>query len=247
MPNPSARKLEQFCRLSGEDRSLLSRLSSARVRALGSRADVIREGERPRDIKIFLSGWACRYKQMENGRRQIIAYLLPGDLCDLNIFILGEMDHSIGTITPVTFAEISRDAFQEIPLNFPRVMQALWWESLVNAAVQREWTVNLGQRSAIERVAHLICELFLRLRSVGLTQGNICEWPVTQIELADTTGMTSVHASRTLQELRNQGLVRLRDRHLTIPDLSNLMQLAMFNPNYLHLREPARLGAEVIE
>jgi CRP-like cAMP-binding protein len=106
---------------------------------------------------------------------------------------------------------------------------------LVNAAVQREWTVNLGQRSAIERVAHLICELFVRLRNVGLTEQNTCEWPITQIELADSTGMTSVHASRTVQELRNLGLVSLRDHHLTIPDLKSLMRLALFNPNYLHL------------
>jgi CRP-like cAMP-binding protein len=235
MPNPIARRLELFCRLSAEDRSVLSRLSSARVRQLGSREDLIREGDRPRDVTLFLSGWACRYKQIEDGRRQIIAFFLPGDLSDLNVFILREMDHSIGTVTPVSVAEISPEVFEEITLHHPCIVQALRWESLVNAAVQREWTVNLGQRSAIERVAHLICELFVRLRSVGLTEQNTCEWPITQIELADSTGMTSVHASRTVQELRNLGLVSLRDHHLTIPDLKSLMRLALFNPNYLHL------------
>jgi CRP-like cAMP-binding protein len=158
------------------------------------------------------------------------------------------MDHSIGTITPVTVAEVSREAFEETGLKHPRVVQALWLENLMNAAVQREWIVNLGQRSGLERIAHLICELFLRLRSVGLTQRNTCAWPITQIELADTTGMTSVHVSRTLQELRNRNLVRLKDHLLTIPDLKALMRLAMFNSNYLHLpREGAYLVANAVE
>lgn len=246
--NPIVRKLELFTRLSEEDKAILGRLATAHVRQIGAHEDVISEGDSPREINLFLSGWACRYKQMEDGRRQIIAFFLPGDLCDLNVFILREMDHSIGTITPVSVAEISREAFDEIAFHHPRVMQSLWWESLVNAAVQREWTVNLGQRSATERIAHLICELFLRLRSVGLTRENTCEWPITQVELADTTGMSAVHVSRTLQELRNLGLISLKDRHLTLPDLEGLMQLAMFNPNYLHLqREGAYLDANKSE
>jgi CRP-like cAMP-binding protein len=248
MSNPIIRKLELFSRLSTEDKAILTRVASGRVRHVGPREDVIHEGDHPRDINLFLAGWACRYKQLEDGRRQIIAYFLPGDLCDLNVYILREMDHSIGTITPVMLAEISREVFDEIMLNHPRVMQALWWESLVNAAVQREWTVNLGQRSATERVAHLICELFLRLRSVGLTQEHVCEWPITQAELADTTGMTAVHVNRTLQELRSLGLIELKDRHLSIPKFGSLMELAMFNPNYLHLQhEGAYLDANRME
>jgi CRP-like cAMP-binding protein len=235
MSDPIAQKLELFGPLSEEDRSALSRFSRARLRQFASHEDVIREGDRPRDLYLFHSGWACRYKQMEDGRRQIIAYALPGDLCDLNLFLLGQMDHSIGTITSVTVAQVSRDAFEEFALNHPRVVHAFYWENLVNAAIQREWTVTLGRRSAIERIAHLVCELFLRLRSVGLTLTNAFEWPITQVELADTTGMTSVHASRTLQELRHLGLVRLKDRFLIIADLRRLMQVAMFNPSYLHL------------
>jgi CRP-like cAMP-binding protein len=236
MTNPVIRKLELFTRLSTEDKALLGRLASARVRSFASREDVIREGDAPRDINLFLSGWACRYKQMEDGRRQIIAFFLPGDVCDMNIFILKEMDHSISAITPVTVAEVSREAFEEVILQYPRVIQALWWDSLVNSAIQREWTVNLGQRTAAERIAHLICELFLRLHSIGLARANTCEWPITQIELADTTGMSSVHVSRTINELRNLGLIVLRDRQLTVSDLPGLMRLAMFNSNYLHLQ-----------
>jgi len=234
--NPVVRKLELYTRLSADDKAALERLATARVRQFGSREDIVREGDTPKDVFMFLSGWACRYKQLEDGRRQIIAFFLPGDLCDLNVFILREMDHSVSAITPVTLAEVSRETFDETLLNRARVTQALWWESLVNAAVQREWTVNLGQRTAAERIAHLICELFLRLHSVGLARSNTCDWPITQIELADTTGMSSVHVSRTINELRNLGLIVLRDRQLTVSDLPGLMRLAMFNANYLHLQ-----------
>ena len=234
--NPVVRKLELYTRLSADDKAALERLATARVRQFGSREDIVREGDTPKDVFMFLSGWACRYKQLEDGRRQIIAFFLPGDLCDLNVFILREMDHSVSAITPVTLAEVSRETFDETLLTRPRVTQALWWESLVNAAVQREWTVNLGQRTAAERIAHLICELFLRLHSIGLARSNTCDWPITQIELADTTGMSSVHVSRTINELRNLGLIVLRDRQLTVCDLPGLMRLAMFNANYLHLQ-----------
>jgi CRP-like cAMP-binding protein len=236
MTNPVVRKLELFTRLSVDDKAMLNRLASARVRQFNPREDIMREGDAPRDINLFLSGWACRYKQMEDGRRQIIAFFLPGDLCDMNVFILREMDHSISAVTPVTVAEVSRETFDELALSHPRVVQALCWESLVNASIQREWTVNLGQRTAAERIAHLICELFLRLHSIGLARANSCEWPITQIELADTTGMSSVHVSRTINELRSLGLIVLRDRQLTVSDLPGLMRLAMFNSNYLHLQ-----------
>ena len=244
MTNAVARKLELFTRLSADDKAILSRLASARVRQFNAREDIIREGDAPKDINLFLGGWACRYKQLEDGRRQIIAFFLPGDLFDMNLFILKEMDHSISAITPVTVAEVSRESFDELMLNHPRIVHALWWDCLVNAAVQREWTVNLGQRTAAERIAHLICELFLRLHSIGLARANTCEWPITQIELADTTGMSSVHVSRTINELRNLGLIALRDRQLTVSDLPGLMRLAMFNSTYLHLQhEGAYLDA----
>ena len=248
MTNPIIRKLELFTRLSADDKTALDRLASARVRSFGAREDIVREGETPHDLYIFLTGWACRYKQMEDGRRQIISFLLPGDLCDLNVFILREMDHSICAITPVTLAEVTREAFEEMTLKHPRVMQALFWDNLVTSAIQREWTVNLGQRNATERIAHLICELFLRLRSLNLVELNACDWPITQIELADTTGMSSVHVSRTLSELRSLGLIVLKDRQLTVVDLPGLVQLSMFNPNYLHLQhEGAHLDASETE
>lgn len=242
--NPLIRKLEQFIRLSSEEKRAIERVAGERVRRLGPREDVIREGDRPRDVNLVLAGWACRYKQLEDGRRQVVAVFVPGDLCDLNVFILREMDHSIGAITPVTIAEIARGRIEEMTLGHPRITQALWWDTLVGAATQREWTVNLGQRTAFERIGHLLCELFLRLRAVGLTDGEACEFPLTQAEIADATGLSTVHVNRTLQELRAAGLVVLKGKVLTLPRLDALMGACLFNPNYLHLdREGSHLDA----
>ncbi|MBU6464468.1 MAG: Crp/Fnr family transcriptional regulator [Bradyrhizobium sp.] len=238
------RKLEQFVRLSPADRVVLARASSDRVRKFGPRVDITREGDRPRDVHLILSGWACRYKQLDDGRRQVVSFFLPGDMCDLNVFILKEMDHSIGTITSVTIADLSRDFFDEISAGYPRIATALWWETLVNAAIQREWTMNLGQRTASERMAHLLCEIFFRLRLAGLTEGLTCEFPLTQADLADATGLSKVHVNRTLQELRAADLVILRGKVLTVPCLERLMSSGLFNPNYLHMdREGSQLDA----
>lgn len=214
------------------------------MREIPPRRDIVREGEKPRCVNVVLDGWACRYKQLPDGRRQVVSFFLPGDLCDANVFILKEMDHSIGAITKVRYAEISPADFEELIAQSPRITQALWWHELVVAAVQREWTTNVGQRTAFERIAHLFCELFLKLRQVGLTDGTSCDFPLTQIDIADATGLTSVHVNRTLQELRREGLIELANKRLTIPDLAALMNVSMFNPNYLHLNhEGAHLDA----
>jgi len=219
---------------------MLTRASSQRVRNFAARVDISREGDRPRDVHLILSGWACRYKQLEDGRRQIVSFFLPGDMCDLNVFILKEMDHSIGTITQVTIADLSREFFDEISAGYPRIATALWWETLVNAAIQREWTMNLGQRTAYERMAHLFCEIFFRLRLAGLTDELSCDFPLTQADLAEATGLSKVHVNRTLQELRAANLVILKGRLLTVPSLERLMDAGLFNPNYLHMEHEGR-------
>ncbi|MCT8266278.1 Crp/Fnr family transcriptional regulator [Afifella sp. JA880] len=234
------RKLEHFTRLSPEDKSELTRIASERVRSLPAHQDVIREEEKPRVVNLVLEGWACRYKHLEDGRRQIISFFMPGDLCDLNVFILKRMDHSIGTLTDVKIAEISQETLEAMGLAYPRILQALWWDALVSAAIQREWTVALGQRNATERLAHLFCEIFCRLRCIGLTEGSSCPLPLTQIELGDATGLSFVHINRTLQDLRRDGLIKLNRRRLVIPDLEALMRVGLFNPNYLHLDHEGR-------
>lgn len=245
MSNPFIRKMENFTRLSDADRSFLTDMVAANVRRLGAREDIICEGDEPRYVNVVLKGWACRYKQLQDGRRQIIAFFLPGDLCDPHVFTLRRMDHAIATLTPVTLARVTQDAIETMTAKSPRIAETLWWEMLLTAAIQREWTVSLGQRLASERLAHLFCELFLRLRAIGLTEGSSCDLPVTQADLADTLGLSSVHVNRTLQELRATGHITWKGKRLTIHDLPALMALALFDAAYLHLeREGAHLDAE---
>lgn len=232
--------LEAFVKLSEEEWASLKRVTSKSVRDISARRDIVREGEKPTAVNVVIEGWACRYKQLPDGRRQIVSFFIPGDLCDTNVFILKEMDHSIGAITNVQIAQIAPSDFEMLMNKSPRLTAALWWHELVTAAVQREWTTNVGQRTAAERLAHLFCETFVRLRVVNMTNGNSCEWPLTQYDLAEATGLTAVHVNRTLQDLRRQGLIELQGRRLVIPDLDRLMTAGMFNPNYLHLDHEGR-------
>ncbi len=244
MVSPLSLRLEAYTKLSQDDRAIIDRLSRRGMRDVAARRDLIREGDKPTSVFLIMEGWACRYKQLPDGRRQIVALFVPGDVCDMNAYILKEMDHSIGAITAVKVAEIGRDDFEQLMQDHPRITQALFWDELVTVSVQREWTLNVGQRTAYERIAHLLVELFLRLRAVGLTNGNSCDFPLTQVDLADATGLTAVHVNRTLQELRRQGLIELKGRTLTISDLDALKNAAAFNDNYLHFdREGAHLDA----
>lgn len=229
-----ALRIEAYAKLSQEDRASIDRLSRRNVREVPPRRDVLREGDAPRSLLVLLEGWACRYKTLPDGRRQIVDLLLPGDIFDPNIFILGKMDHSVAAITPLKLAEIGQGDFQRLMAEHPRIAQALSWNELVTVSIQREWTLNVGQRTAYERLSHFLCEMFFRLRAVGLTSGNSCDFPLTQTDLADTTGLTAVHVNRTLQDLRRDGLVELQARKLTIPNLQALMRAGTFNPNYLH-------------
>ncbi|MGN6278925.1 MAG: Crp/Fnr family transcriptional regulator [Sphingomonas sp.] len=233
-----ALKLQRFAPLSQADLDAIAQICRQTVRTARARRDLIREGDTPHHVKLVVDGWAFRYKMLPDGRRQIVSFLLPGDLCDLNVFLLDEMDHSICALTPVTYAEMPRNLVEHMCTHRPAISRALWMESLVVAAIQREWTVSLGQRTARERIAHLFSELFERLDSVHLTEDDRCEMPLTQIDLAEATGMTAVHVNRTLQELRRENLIALNNRILTIPDLPALHRIAMFNPSYLHHLNP---------
>jgi CRP-like cAMP-binding protein len=236
---PVASKLEAFTRLSADDRQGLVQ-ASRNFRYVDARRDVISEGDKPHHVHLVLDGWACRYKQLPDGKRQIVSLFVPGDFCDLNVYILKYMDHSIGAITRLKVAMITPDEMTALTAERPRVTQALWWNELVTTAIQREWTVNLGQRSAYERLGHLLVELYLRLATVGRAAGGRCDFPLTQNDLADATGLTSVHVNRTLQELRRDGLIELERKQLRILDLDRLMDASMFNENYLHLDHEGR-------
>jgi len=234
MNNPLLRKLANFTALSKEEsRAVVDACKD--TREVAAHEDVIAQGDRTGGVKLLLEGFACRYKTLEDGRRQIVAFFVPGDLCDLRVFILKRMDHSIGAIASSRVATISPDNVLTLMRNYPTLTTALWWSTLVEEAIAREWILNVGQRNALERMAHLFCELLYRFRAVGLNQGMSCTLPLTQVELAESLGLSSVHVNRTLQALRRRKLITLDAGTLTLRDLPALEELSLFNPEYLHL------------
>jgi CRP-like cAMP-binding protein len=234
-----ASKLEAFTRLSSDDKAALAEVSN-NVRFVDARRDLISEGDKPRHVHLILDGWACRYKLMPDGKRQIVSFCLAGDFCDVNAFILRYMDYSVGALTRLKLAKITSEDMTRLINTHPRIAQALWWHELVVAATQREWTLNVGQRNAYERIAHLLVEIYMRLEAVGRAQDGRCDFPLTQNDLAQATGLTAVHVNRTLQELRRDRLIELDRKRLQILDLERLMEVSMFNPNYLHLDHEGR-------
>lgn len=228
------RKLEIFTELSEEEKRALQD-AAGQIRSYGAHEDLVREGEMSGGVPVVISGFACRHKMLPDGRRQVIGYFLPGDMCDARVFILKKMDHTITTLAPTTTCLLPRDAILDLTSRFPRVTRAFWWNTLVEEAIVRQWLVNVGQRTALERLAHLFCEIHMRLQVVGLATPGGCELPVTQSELADTVALSTVHVNRTLKELRRVGLVSMSGKSLTIHDLPGLRALAMFDPDYLHL------------
>jgi CRP-like cAMP-binding protein len=232
-------KLEAFAKLSEDDRSALAK-ATRNVRFIEPRRDLISEGDKPRFVHLVLDGWACRYKQLADGKRQIVSLFVPGDFCDIDAYFLKRMDHSIAAITRLKVAMITPDEMAALTSERLRITQALWWHELVSAAVQREWTLNLGQRSAYERLAHLLVELYTRLNVVGRAKDGRCDFPLTQNDLADATGLTAVHVNRTLQDLRRDQLIELERKQLHIIDLPGMMDASMFNPIYLHLEREGR-------
>jgi CRP-like cAMP-binding protein len=180
------------------------------------------------------------YKHLHDGRRQTMAYLLPGDACDLAVFGLPVLDHSLATIGSARIAEVPARQMQDLLDRHPRLARGFAWARVVAEAIGREWLVNLGQRSAAEKLAHLLCELSLRATSVGLCVDGRCPLPLTQIDLASTTGMSIVHVNRTLQDLRGRGLVSIEGRQLRILAPARLRDMAQFDDTYLHLGRPRR-------
>jgi CRP-like cAMP-binding protein len=232
--NSLIEKLKAFADLSAADLEWLTAIShkSAEVAA---NIDLISEGDLPNEVFLILDGFAYRYKMTPEGKRQIFAYLVPGDFCDLHVALLKEMDHSIGTLSACKVVKIPTRTVVDLTDNHPTLARAFWWCSLVDEATLREWLVNVGQRSAVQRIAHLFCELHVRLEAVGLAKGGAFKLPITQMELADTVGLSNVHVNRSLKALREAGLLMFRGSSVAISNVEHLKQFASFNPNYLHL------------
>jgi CRP-like cAMP-binding protein len=228
-------KMEQFTRFSDTEKRRLDQLVSERQMRHELGEDIIAEGDHAPHCHVVLTGLACRYKILPDGERQIMAFLVPGDLCDAEIFILKEMDHSVSALTPTTTALISGDTMKQLLREGSGMAEALWWGTLTDLGVLRERIVDHGRRDARERIAHLLYEMLVRYRMVGLTFDDVFEFPITQTELADATGLTPVHVNRTLQGLRAEQLIEWKGGTVTIMDSMRLRKLAGFNPNYLHL------------
>ena len=205
------------------------------VRTLEPRHSIIRAGDRPNHVHLMIKGWACWDQVLDDGTRQITAFMIPGDFCDTHITLLAEMDHDINTLTEAQVAYIPRDVMIELT-NRPAIAKAMWWASLVDEAVLRAWIVNLGRRHALERIAHLICELHARLVNVGMGGSDRFELPLTRTVLAVALGLTNVHVNRVLRTLREDGLVMSDNDRVVVVDITALQELAGFDPNYLHLR-----------
>ena len=233
MDNVLIRKFERLSPLSLEEKALLT-LATEKSYRVGPHRDIIVEGQVPNVVHLIVSGMACRQKITETGNKQIVAYLLPGDFCDLHVFILDQMDHTISTITECQIVDIPRDTILRLTER-PAIARALWWATLVDEGTLREALVNLGQRHAEARMAHFLCEMLMRLDAVGLASNNSLELPVTQVDLGETLGLSTVHISRTLQKLRGRNLITMNRKNVVIINLIGLKACCGFNPNYLHL------------
>ena len=223
--------------MSDADRAVLERINvNSRYVAPGT--DLVREGDKPDGVVLVMDGMACRHKHRANGARQIMAYLVPGDTGDLDVALLDEMDHTVTTFSACKVVCIPPETVADL-LQHPRIARALRMSTLIDEATLREWLVNVGRRSAVERIAHLFCELLVRMEAVDLASGNSFDLPITQVDIADTTGMSGVHVNRSLMELRRQGLIELQSRRLMILSLPRLRMLAEFKANYLHIGDRA--------
>ncbi len=227
-------RLQQFCPLGSEERLALATTLST-DRAFAPREELL-PGHRAGDgIHLIVEGFACRCKLLPDGRRQILGLLLPGDLCDLRLLLLGRLDHSIGALSAVRASLVSPPALAAAMDRHPRLARALWWLTAVEESITHEWLLNVGYRTAYERVAHLLCEVYWRLEAVGLAHDNQCRFPLTQTELGDAVALSAVHINRTLMGMRRAGLVRLHGGRLELLDRRALQAAGGFDPSYLHL------------
>lgn len=228
------KKLKQRAAISAEDERAIRGLV-AETRRYGHDEFVIRAGEALNCSLLLLDGWLFRSKDLPSGDRQVLEIHVAGDFADLHGFTLKRLDHDVTSVTECTIAVVPHDRLRELSERNPHLTRVYWMSTNIDAAISREMVLSLGQRSAISRMAHLFCELHVRLGVVGKTRGNTFDFPLTQRELSECLGLTVVHVNRTLQELRRNGLVETENRQITILDKRGLEAVAEFDPGYLHL------------
>ena len=227
------RRLERRAPLAEADRRALRSLPHT-DRRIGPGGHIVRDGDRADTCALLLSGFAYRYKLTGEGGRQIISLHMAGEFVDLQHTFLGVADTSVQTLTQADAAFIPRTALEELSLANPAIAKALWIDTLIDASIFREWVVNVGRRDSRARVAHILCEFSLRLEAAGLAKDHVYELPMTQEQLADAVGLTSVHVNRVLKQLGDEGLIDRDRRSIRIVDWTRMRQVGDFNERYLH-------------
>ena len=233
---PLLRKIESWMFLNEEDRDALLALPHA-LKTIEASHFIVREGDKPTHCCLIVSGLAYRHKVVATGARQILSIHMRGDIVDLQNSLLGTADHNVQALTQARVAFIPREAVMKLAFDRPAIGQALWYDTLVDGSIFREWIANVGRRDARTRIAHLLCEFALRLEAAGL--GNHIEWelPMTQEQIADCTGLTPVHVNRMFKNLGSDGLISRTKRSVTINDWKALAETGDFESSYLHLPE----------
>ena len=228
------KKLRRRTEISQEEERAI-RDAVSETRQVAADQILIRSGQPLTSSLMLLDGWIARGKDLAGGERQVTELHVAGDFADLHGYTLKRLDHDLVTLSECTIAVVPHDHLKAITERYPRLARIYWFSTNVDAAITRELALSLGQRSAISRMAHLFCELHVRLSEVGLSHPDGFEFPLTQRELSECLGLTVVHANRTIQELRRRGLVILENRRLTILDRRGLEGVAQFDPSYLCL------------
>ena len=221
-----------------EERAIRGAVSE--VREFPADKTIIRAEQELSASTLLLDGLMCRYKDLRDGQRQITELHVAGDFADLHSMTLKRLDHNVMTLTPCRAAIVPHDRLKAITEQHPHLTRLYWFSTNMDAAIHREWAVSLGRRAALSRVAHLFCELYVRLEIVGLADDTGYALDLTQTDLAECLGLTSVHINRTLKELRERGLVEFRGGRVTVHDRAGLERAAEFNPSYLYLERRRR-------
>jgi CRP-like cAMP-binding protein len=198
------------------------------------------EGDQPQVLQVVLDGLACRYKILPDGRRQILAFLVPGDPCDPHVFGMPRIDHNLATLAPSLIASVPRQEIESALADRPALARAFWFSLLLDISVLREWLVNVGRRNAYERMAHLLWEMYLRHAIVGKVSQDAFHLPLTQADLADALGLSTVYVNKTITRLRASGIIETDRRQIRILKPDELSGIAGFDGSYLHQPHAAK-------
>ena len=230
-------KLERRTPLSPAARAAFVALQ-CREREFPTYRDIVREGERTTHSCIVKSGLVSRYKTLRSGARQIVSFHIAGDMIDLQSLLVVIADHGIRTHVPTVICEYAHADLFRLATEFPELARAFWFDTLIDASIFREWTLNVGRRTSRERVAHLLLEMVFRMKAAGLSDGETMVLPISQADLADAVGISPVHINRSLQSLRAEGLIRTYGKTVVIEKWDEMAEMSDFTPIYMHPEGP---------